>query len=129
MKNKFDTCKFDLHTTSPDIPNQCINALYGSLRRNCIARIKELLSRKYKLNQNDFLPIHRFSALTLSKIATHNFDATKIAIDVQKEFIITAYYRYNVYYIPANELSTDTLYHLERFLSFNSPSSLTNFNY
>lgn len=128
MNRKFNPYKFNLHTTSPDIPNPCINALYGSLRRNCVARIQELLSSKYGLKQNTSrTPIADTNKGALlfmvefpiiKTISPRAFYAESIRLDARHGFIIRAHHHGLVFDIPAVELSTDTLYRIEQSLTF-----------
>lgn len=127
MKNKFDTCKFDLHTTSPDIPNPCINALYGSLRRNCAARIKHILSTKYGLKFNssrtpladiEKSPLLFMVDFPIMKVSSARaYWAQSIRLDFRHGFIIRTHHRGLVFDIPAVELSTDTLYRVQQSLT------------
>lgn len=126
METKFNPYKFNLHTTSPDIPNPCINALYGSLRRNCNARIQELLSSKYDLKQNTsrtlrvntnkgaLLFIVDFPIIKVT--SPRAFYAESIRLDARHGFIIRAHHHGLVFDIPAVELSTDTLYRIDTIL-------------
>lgn len=127
MEHKFDPQKFNLNTTNPDIPNPCINALYGSLRRNCVARIGQLLSTKYGLKCNTSrtpLADTRKSALLfvvnfpiIKSMSIRAFEAESIRLDARHDFIIRTHHRGLVFDIPAVELSTDTLYRVQQSLT------------
>lgn len=127
MEHKFNPCKFNLNTTSPDIPNPCINALYGSLRRNCAARIKHLLSTKYGLKYNScrtpLADVEKSPLLfmvdfpIIKSRSLRAFEAESIRLDFRHGFIIRTHYRGLVFDIPAVELSTDTLYRVEQSLT------------
>lgn len=128
MNQKFNPYKFNLHTTSPDIPNPCINALYGSLRRNCIARIKGLLSNKYHLKRNTprtpLADISKGALLFMVDFpvfkvtSTRAFYTESIRLDTRHGFIIRTHSHGLLYDIPAVEFSTDSLYRIEQSLTF-----------
>ena len=127
MNNKFNPNKFNLNTTSPDIPAPCIHALYGSLRRNCVARSQELLSSKFGLKQNDnrtpLANINKNALLffvdfpIVKTSSTRAYEAGSIRLDTRHGFVIRAFHRGLTHDIPANELSTDTLYRIEQSLT------------
>lgn len=127
MNNKFNPNKFNLNTTSPDIPAPCINALYGSLRRNCIARIEHLLSTKYGLKpntpgtpqaDNDKSPLLFIVNFPIMKTSSPRaIEAQTIRIDTRHKFIVRTSWRGLVFDIPAVELSTDTLVRIESSLT------------
>lgn len=127
MKNNFDPYKFNLQTTSPDIPHPCINALMGSLRRNCIARIQKLLSSKYDLETNTsrtpFADTRKASLLFVVnfRISTTSspraFESESIRLDARHGFIVRAHHYGLTSDIPAVKLSTDSLYQIEQSLT------------
>lgn len=109
MDKRFNPQRFNLNTTSFDIPEPCVNALYGSCRRNLCAAIVTVLKRKYQLEKPDAtLLFQHFRPImtTNGQLST----SQTIRVDPRHSFVVRCETRKGLTVdIPANRLSTDTM--------------------
>lgn len=109
MNMKFDTERFNLQTTSYDIPEPCVNALYGSCRRNTTAAIVTALKKKYGLDKPGSSLLFRHNRPIVTTNGQLSSSET-IRIDPRHSFVVRCVTRKGLTIdIPANRLSTDTM--------------------
>lgn len=123
VNRNVDPARFNLNTTSGEIPPRCIMALFGSLRRNLNARIIHLLRHEYGLKmrlgrnqeQDTLLFVAQFPIIKMS--SARAFWAQTLRLDPEHGFVVRTRYHGLTYDIPAVELSTDTLWRIEESLT------------